>query len=579
MTGPAHPKVTTMKAPRHPRVLTAATCLALLVPAAAWYSTTPTTAAPTSTGSAGAAGIGSASYPVPSGAIYVATNGKDPNPGTQAAPKATVLAAVNAAPPGGTVVVRGGVYHQANIGVFKPVTVQNAPGEAVWFDGSSKVTAWTQSGSTWTAPWSTFFDHSVSFTKGQYDSQFLDARHPMAAWPDQVFVDGQQLEQVDISKGVGPGQFAVDQANKRLVIGTNPSGHEVRASDLDRLFTVGSPDVVLRGFGVRRYANALPRMGVLYLQRQRDLVENVEVDDVATLAISMGSDGSNGSGTINHVTIRRAGLGGIDGMMFDNGKVTNTLITDGNTQKFTPFPATGAIKVTRSKNVTFSKNVITDNHNTTGIWTDESTIGVTITGNRVTNSAGNGFAGIQTELTSKGVVADNVVSGTVRGIYVFDSNGMRVVDNTVWNSVIADISLDQDFRRQAHAGDTGHDPRNPVPDPNNTWISGNNTVNDNILGTDAAFSNFQLWVLDKDKAVPASQMLTTANGNAFEAKDANSPTLVGWGDKMDGSVTQFNDLSAWSRTVGRGWNNTTYAAGSSPAQAAQLVASTKGAPP
>ena len=534
----------------------------------------PATAAPAAvTRGVGSLPVGQASYPVPSGAIFVSLSGNDANPGTQSAPKRNLKAAVDAAPAGGTVVVRGGEYHQGEVGIFKPITVQAYPGEAVWFDGSSRVSNWTQSGSTWTAPWSTFFDHSVSFETGVYNDQFLDPKHPMAAWPDQVFVDGQQLTQVDASVTPRVGEFAVDQAKRRLVIGTNPAGHEVRASDLDRVFTVGSSDVTLRGFGVRRYANALPKMGVIYMARERDRVENVVVENVATLGISMTSNGKDGAGVIDHVTIRRAGLGGIDGMMFDNGKVTNSLIEQGNTQKFTPFPASAAIKVTRSKNVTFDGNVVRDNYNSTGIWTDESTIGATIVRNRVTNAANDAFAGIQCELTSNAIVADNVTSGTRRGIYLFGSNRLRVVNNSVWNSVVADISVDQDFRRQANRDHVGHDPRNPVPDPNNTWVAGDTQINNNLFGTDDGQTtrHFQFYVLDKDKAIPAGQMVTQATGNVFEAKDATSPTAIGWG-KLDATVTQYTDITKWSNDVGRGGTNAFYPAHASAQQAADIAA-------
>ncbi|GAA1389831.1 right-handed parallel beta-helix repeat-containing protein [Luteococcus peritonei] len=521
--------------------------------------------------------VGQASYPVPSGAVFMATNGNDANPGSQAAPVRSLARAVELAPSGGTVVVRGGSYHQGEVGIFKPLTVQAHPGEAVWFDGSTRITQWTRSGDTWSAPWTARFDHSTSYTVGGRDDSFLDPKYPLAAWPDQLFVDGQQLQQV-APGSVGAGQFAVDYANQRIIMGTDPSGREVRGSDLDRVFTVGSPDVTLRGFGIRRYANAIPRMGVIFMARQRNLVENVVIHDVASTGISMTSDGRNGAGTVNRVTIERSGLMGIGGANFDGGKVTNSVIRNNNTQRFTPLPATAGVKVTASRNVTFDNNLLEDNYNTNGLWTDESVIGVTVTRNRITNAAQDGFAGIQLELTSSAVVADNVVSGQVRGLYLFDSEHLRVSNNTIWNSRIADISVDQDFRRQSNPAHNGHDPRNPVPDASNTWVSRDIAVRNNLFGTDANFSNFQFYVLDKDKALTAGSMVATATGNAFEAKDANSPTLIGWG-RNDGRVDMYNDLSAWSGAVGRGWVNRTYPAGASVQQAQQAAsAMTHGSP-
>ncbi|MGO4956988.1 right-handed parallel beta-helix repeat-containing protein [Luteococcus sp. Sow4_B9] len=550
-------------------------------PAPPTASSSPTaTAAPTSSAPAptapgdparGSLPVGQASYPVPANAVYVAPAGSDANPGTKEAPKATVAEAVKAAPSGGTVVLRAGVYHQPEVLIQKPVTVQNHPGEAVWFDGSVPVTGWQQEGSVWKAPWTKRWDSSTSFTTGGSNSDFVDPAHPMAAWPDQLYLDGQQLKQVPKGGPIAAGQFAVDYDAQQLITGTDPNGHEMRASDLDRVFTVGSPDVTLRGFGIRRYANSLPRLGVIFTARERNLVENVTIEDIATTGIHMTSDRKSGSGHVNRVTIRRTGLAGVSGQYFDGGKVTNSIISQNNTEKFTPFPATAGVKVTASREVTFDNNLLEDNYNTTGLWTDESVIGVTATRNRITNAQQDAFAGIQLELTSHAVVADNVISGTKRGLYLFDSHDLRVRNNTIWNSVVGDISVDQDFRRQSNPNHNGHDSRNPIPDPENTWVSKNVSIQNNVFGSDSKFSNFQLYVLDKDRAIPAGDMVSSATGNAFEAPGTDAPIAVGWG-KLDATVTQYKDIDAWAAAVGRGWVNKSYPTGISPQEAQQHAA-------
>lgn len=534
----------------------------------------------------GAQPVGRANYRIPSGAIFVSPSGNDSNAGTDVnAPKRTVRAAVESAPSWGTVVVRAGVYHEGEdsyrkgdsrktneeIAIYKPLTVQNYPNEEVWFDGSTKVTDWKKSGSTWQTRWDVAWDSSWSYNEGETDPQFPQNADPMASSPDQVFVNGKQLKQVDLNAGVGEGQFAVDYSGKRLIIGTNPSGREVRASRLDRAFTVGSPDVTLRGFGVRRYANSIPSLGVIYMARHRDVVTNVTVEDVATTGITMYSDGSHGAGTIDHVTVRRAGLTGIDSMTFDNGVLSNSIIEDCNTEGFGPFPATAGVKITRAKGARFDNNLIRNNPNATGIWADESSTDITAIRNEIYNEKEDGFAGIQFELTSNGIIADNLIFGQDRGIYIFDTNHLRVVNNTSYNNRVADISVDQDFRRQSNPKHVGHDSRNPIPDPNNTWITGDLRINNNLFGTDSRFSHFQLYVLDKDQALTANSMVKEASGNAFESKvEGISPTLIGWGN-LDQSVTQYNDLAKWSSYVGRGWRNFTYPVNTPVARAQELA--------
>jgi hypothetical protein len=79
---------------------------------------------------------------LPAGALIVATNGNDANPGTMAQPLATIQKAIDLVPLGGTIAIRGGTYAlTTNIQIRrsgtadKPITMTNAPGERVIIDG------------------------------------------------------------------------------------------------------------------------------------------------------------------------------------------------------------------------------------------------------------------------------------------------------------------------------------------------------------------------------------------------------------------------------------------------------------
>ena len=73
-------------------------------------------AAPTATGSRGSAAIGSASYSIPAGAVFVdGARGSNSNSGTQSSPLKTIQAGVDKVPSGKAVVVRAGVYHESVI--------------------------------------------------------------------------------------------------------------------------------------------------------------------------------------------------------------------------------------------------------------------------------------------------------------------------------------------------------------------------------------------------------------------------------------------------------------------------------
>ncbi|MFF3438061.1 CBM35 domain-containing protein [Streptosporangium sp. NPDC002721] len=82
--------------------------------------------------------------PPPANTLYVATNGDDAAPGTQASPLRTIQRAVDLAQPGHTIVIRGGTYAPStNIQILKngtpgqPITMRNQEGERVVIDGEN----------------------------------------------------------------------------------------------------------------------------------------------------------------------------------------------------------------------------------------------------------------------------------------------------------------------------------------------------------------------------------------------------------------------------------------------------------
>jgi hypothetical protein len=72
---------------------------------------------------------------------FVATNGKNSNPGTRASPWRTIQKAANTVPPGSVVCVRGGVYNEVVVvnvsgSAEAPITFQSHPGETAILDGT-----------------------------------------------------------------------------------------------------------------------------------------------------------------------------------------------------------------------------------------------------------------------------------------------------------------------------------------------------------------------------------------------------------------------------------------------------------
>lgn len=425
----------------------------------------------------GAAPLGSAGCEPREGATYV-----DPDSGSDAAsggidsPLRTVAAAVRRTPERGTVVMRGGEYHESVV-IEATMTLCALRGEVVWFDGSRPLTEWSRTETGWTTPWPHHFDSTPSFTPDALPvDPFVDPARPMAAHPDLVLADGTQLTQVEPTTTPGPDQFTVNPGERTLTIGTDPAGREIRAADLQRALVAGAPDVRLEGFGVRRYANSVARFGAVYLGRPGNVARDVVVEDVATTAFTVSDDTRAEGGSLENVTVRRAGMLAVHANWADGLRITGSRFEDSNREGFNPAPVAGAIKVTRSRRVTIENNEIAQTNDAAGIWLDEAVVDFTIRGNRVTG----GGAGVLLELSSSGAVTRNDVTAQDRGIVVYNSGFVLVEHNHLSDIATADLWLAEDHRRQSDPEAAGHDPRFPPGDPTNTWRLHQVRIVDNV---------------------------------------------------------------------------------------------------
>lgn len=504
-------------------------------------------------GGRGAATLGSARYSLPSNTIYVSSaGGNDSQDGAFRRPLRTVARAISMAAAGQTIALRAGDYHEGSLFIPEAkagLTIEAYPGETVWFDGSVPVSNWAKSRSAWVAAgWTAQFDHSASFTKGSDSGGFVNAAHPMAAWPDQLFVDGVQQQQVAAGHTVAAGQFAVDYRARTLTMGTNPAGHDVRATDLPKTFVVSAANVILRGFGIRRYATALSDGGTVYLARTGDSVSDVVLTDIAGQAISMFA----GKMTIDHVTVLRTGMLGISGTQADGSEVSNSDVEQSNSEHFNTAPSSAGIKITRSRRITVSNNTVANGYDATGIWLDESVVGFNIVGNTL---ADNGVAThIMVELSDTGIVANNVVTGGDTGLNVYDSGNVQVYNNNFERNSRGSVMVAQDERRETTPGGN-HDPRQPIPDVTCPWIARNITIANNVFGFNGDPYGFQIYAMDTVTHIPASRMITSISGNQFHINSATSDGMVGWGGSDNHSMITYQTPQALNAATGHSWVN------------------------
>ncbi len=476
---------------------------------------------------AGSARVGTASYPAPNNAVYAAPWGTDGAAGTAASPVRTLGKAVALAPSGGTVVLRAGTYPEYLV-VSKTVTIQNAPGEEVWLDGSTAVTGWVKDGTRWRRDgWTTRFDHSPTYTRGAPDStnpnwQFVDpVKAPMAAYPDQVWVSGARQAQKKSLAEVGPGSFYLDEATSKLYVGSDPTGQEVRASVLPQALSVRAPGVVLRGIGVRRYAPSVWMLGAVVLEQPGSVLENVAVTEVATTGVSVLAKNAR----ITNVTVEWAGMLGFHNRFADNIVYTRVRSSHNNAEHFNVAPVSGGVKIGQTRGVTVTDSAFVDNFGH-GFWTDMSVYNTVVSRSDFNHNSGDGLF---LEISARAVVVDSMFLGnTLDGIKVNNVSNVKIWNNTIVGNARS-VWLAQDSRRNTNPADPAVDPRVPFPDPEMPWELQDVDLQNNVIGLPSGVTNCVLCVEDYSNKESGEAMRIFPNGNIYNRSSATSPRwLVIW---------------------------------------------------
>ncbi|MBA3801672.1 MAG: right-handed parallel beta-helix repeat-containing protein [Acidimicrobiia bacterium] len=513
-------------------------------------STTPP-ATPTALASSaiGSLPVGQASYPVPAGAVHVAPGGNDASAGTSAAPVRTLARGVALAPSGGTVVLHAGRYRET-VTIGKTVTIQNAPGEAAWLDGSAPVTGWVRTATGWRKDgWTTRFDHSPTYTKGAPDGpapywQFVSPSYPMAAHPDQVWIDGVALKQVGSLSQLGAGKFFLDESMSRLHIGSDPTGRTVEASTLSKALSVRAGGTVIRGIGIRRYAPSVWMMAAVTLEAPSAQVENVVVEAMATTGISVLSSDV----TMRRLTVRQSGMLGIHGRYADRLRLTAADIRGNNVERFNHAPVAGGIKIGRTRGVTVRDSSFSGNLGH-GFWIDMSVYNTTFANTTFRDNDGNGLF---LEISAKATVVDNLFSGNGEfGIKVNNTSDVKVWNNTFVGNSNRPLNIVQDLRRNTDPNNPAVDPRLPWPDPAMLWTLGPVTIANNVVGSTGTKANCVLCVEDYSHEKTAEQMRITANSNVYHRSTTAQPTWLAVWSRGAGNPSVYTTLAAFRSATGQ----------------------------
>lgn len=498
---------------------------------------------------AGSDRVGSASYAAPSGAVHAAPWGSDSNSGSASSPVRSLARALALVPVSGTIVLRAGSYNE-QVDIYKTVTIQNYPNEEVWLDGSVPVSGWVRDGAGWRVDgWTTRFDHSPTYTKGAPDStqtywQFVNkATAPMAAHPDQVWIDGYQQWQVPSLSQLKANTFYLDENTSRLYLGSDPSGKQVRASNITQAMNIRAAGVTVRGIGIRRFAPSVWHVGAVTLQRPNIAFENVVVSEMATTGISVQSSGAQ----LRKVTVEWSGMLGIHGRYADSLTMTKVLSRRNNSQQFNLAPVSGGVKLGLSRGITVVDSSFRDNYGH-GFWEDMSIYNSVFRG---TNFIGNSGEGLFLEISAKVVVGDSLFANNkLDGIKVNNTSNVKIWNNTfVGNG--RPLDLVQDYRRNTNSADSAVDTRIAFPDPEMPWQLDSVTVSNNVVGAPAWPANCLLCVEDYSHQESAESMKVRADGNVYNRLSSSAPTWLGVWSRGPGNPAVFTTLAALRSSTGQ----------------------------
>jgi hypothetical protein len=365
----------------------------------------------------------------------------------------------------------------------------------------------------------------------------------MAAHPDQVWINGTALTQIGSEAELTTNSFYADYATKQLMVGADPRGRDVRASNLSTAITLISPGSRLLGVGVRHYATSVPQMGAVRLRGPGETVEDVVSAGNGTTGLAVLASGAR----VRHVTVRGNGMLGMHAS-YANGLVINGLLSKhNNVQHFNRAPVSGGAKIGRSRRIRIRYSIFRDNDGP-GLWFDQSCYNTTVIRSTFTGNSGNGIA---YEISSTAIVADDTVTDNgATGIKVNDSDQVQVWNNTVVRNR-RNINFIQDERRGSDAAAPGHNPARPDPDPTEPWVIFHDTAMDNIIGATGR-DGYELQARDSSRQYSSAQLGIEVDGNVFVQPTAG--VEIFWSEER-GSTMTYRSSKEFTTATGRGKHN------------------------
>jgi len=402
--------------------------------------------------------------PEVTGAVYyVAPDGKADDKGEKLNRPTTIEKAIEEVVTGDAIVMRGGTYRTGDLVLNQGITIQAYADEKPVLKGTHVAKEWQDlRNGLWKTSWSRLFPAEP------LDWWWIDwhgKETPLHRFNnDMVFIDGKFLQSAGWRGEIDENSYFIDYDKGEVYIGTDPKDRlvEITAFNTALLRTTGKchgkisdkKGPIIRGITFTQYARraifvegTFPRGLSDESEHGKEVIgttlEHCEISNCSRVAARFRGD----SLTLRHCKISNTSTEGIYIEASNDVLLEKNIFTKNNIERLTGyFPA--AVKIfNQSYRVTCRDNLVIDLPYSNGIWYDVGNVDGVFVDNWVQDvgimEGGEaekpfwmGENGFFFEISKGAICAGNVFVNCEHGIYVLNSSGVQIYNNTIVNSPV-----------------------------------------------------------------------------------------------------------------------------------------------
>ena len=390
------------------------------------------------------------SYEAPKDAAhvyYVAPDGKSDAPGTALAAPTTLEVAIARVVTGDAIVLRGGIYRTGDLKLNQGITLQPHADEHPVLKGTEVATKWVaQPNGLWRTTWSRLFP---SKPQDWWRREREGRRTPPWRFNnDMVFVDGELLRAVGWEGEIDAHSYYIDYETGQICLGVDPTNRlvEITVFDSALVRTTGSchgktsdgRGPVIRGLTFTQYAYRAIEIEGREPEGRADpatygkevvgtTLENVTISFCSRVAGYFRGDRF----TLRHCLISDTRTEGVYLIASSDCLLEKNIFRRNNIQGMTGYYPAGVKIFNQCHRVTCRDNLVIDQPNSNGIWSDVGNVDGVFVDNWVEGA----LDGFFFEISKGAICAGNVFVGCDKGIRVLNSANVRVYHNTLVNTV------------------------------------------------------------------------------------------------------------------------------------------------